>query len=184
MNKWPRKLYFGASLFVALQGGAHATYVNGNPLSYIDPNGLDVLLTNADEAAGLPYGRPGNGYDPVVTVRRPGICDTSPDSLCAESMAAAGIPPPYYGSVKRYDTMCILGIGVVGKGGGAVAGNVVANQVPEIATRLGAGTRLMSLIGRGVSVFTNPATAAGSLGYAVGPLLSHCEIKPPMCEVR
>jgi hypothetical protein len=80
--------------------------------------------------------------------------------------------------------MCMLGVGVVGKGGGAVVGNVVANQALGVATRFGLGARAMSLVGRGVGVFTNPATAAGSLGYAIGPLLSHYEIKRPMCEGR
>lgn len=42
MNQWARKLCFGASLFAALQGGAHAVYVDGNPLSYVDPRGLET----------------------------------------------------------------------------------------------------------------------------------------------
>lgn len=41
MNHWARKLYFGASLLIGLQGGAHAVYVGGNPVSFIDPRGLD-----------------------------------------------------------------------------------------------------------------------------------------------
>ena len=37
MNHWARKLYFGASLLIGLQGGAHAVYVGGNPVMYVDP---------------------------------------------------------------------------------------------------------------------------------------------------
>jgi hypothetical protein len=44
MNHWTRKLYFGATLLVGLQGGAHATYVGGNPVSYVDPNGLTTIV--------------------------------------------------------------------------------------------------------------------------------------------
>jgi len=40
VNHRVRKLYFGASLLIGLQAGAHAVYVGGNPLMYVDPNGL------------------------------------------------------------------------------------------------------------------------------------------------
>lgn len=42
MSNWARKLSFGASLFVTLQGVANAVYVDGNPLSYADPRGLET----------------------------------------------------------------------------------------------------------------------------------------------
>lgn len=42
MSDWTRKLYVGASLLMGLLNSAHAVYVDGNPLSYVDPTGLDT----------------------------------------------------------------------------------------------------------------------------------------------
>jgi hypothetical protein len=42
MSNWARRVSFGASLFVALQGVANAVYVDGNPLSHVDPHGLET----------------------------------------------------------------------------------------------------------------------------------------------
>lgn len=53
VNHWARKLYFGATLLVGLQGGAHAVYVGDNPLSYIDPRGLDIEYANHEVANGM-----------------------------------------------------------------------------------------------------------------------------------
>jgi hypothetical protein len=62
VNHWARKLYFGASLLIGLQGGAHAVYVGGNPLSYVDPAGLDaVVVTGGRREATNPFGHTGIG---------------------------------------------------------------------------------------------------------------------------
>lgn len=145
---------------------------------------FDVTSVIADRAAGIPYGRPGDQYDPNFSITKQGICEGSANPMCAAGLAAAGLPGPYFSETKTYSTACMLGVGVIVKGGGAVAGNAAASQVSRLAMQLGAGARTMSLVGRGVAIFTNPVTAAGSLGFAIGPLLEHCEVKPPVLGVK
>jgi RHS repeat-associated protein len=169
---------------IDLAGGWNKfSYAYQNPLRFIDPSGLDVLNVIGDNAAGIPYGRPGDQYDTTFTITKPGVCDGQ-ESSCAAGMRAAGLQGPFYSSTKRYDAACILGLGVVGKGGGVVVGNAIASQVPRAAAAAGASARVLSFVGRGVAVFTNPVTAAGSLGFAIPTVFDHCEIKPPMCEAK
>ena len=44
MNHRVRIIYVGASLLLGLHGAAHASYVGGNPLSHVDPKGLDIVV--------------------------------------------------------------------------------------------------------------------------------------------
>ena len=57
MSDWTRKLYVGVSLLMGLLNSAHAVYVGGNPLSYVDPTGLDaVVITGGVRETTNPFG--------------------------------------------------------------------------------------------------------------------------------
>lgn len=75
MNYWARKLSFGASLLIGLHSAAHAVYVDGNPLSLADPNGLtaaDVRIIDnyVSNNMGDIHRRNGYEFGPVGADRR------------------------------------------------------------------------------------------------------------------
>jgi hypothetical protein len=57
VNHYSHKLFLGASILFSLHFGAHANYVDANPLSYVDPAGLDaVVVTGGRREAINPFG--------------------------------------------------------------------------------------------------------------------------------
>lgn len=139
----------------------------------IDPDGL--LGRGAGKGPYPPGEGPGSGN---ITITTRGVCDGQPGN-CAAAMQAAGVAKPYYGSTKKYDLICLASLGIGVKAGGVVAGNALANQVPKGAAALGATSGTMSVITRGVAIFTSPATTLFSLGVVTPSVLEHCEMKPP-----
>lgn len=53
MNKRIRSLMLQASTLMVIAGGGHAGYVDGNPLSHIDPQGLDLVVVTGGYRGGL-----------------------------------------------------------------------------------------------------------------------------------
>jgi RHS repeat-associated protein len=162
---------------IGLDGGWNRyPYANLNLLKYTDPMGL---MGVGSGVYGVPSGEPTEG--PTFSITKSGVCDGA-DAMCAPAMEAAGLKGPYFSETKKYSVSCLATMGIAVKGGGAVLGNAAAKQAPRAAEALGAGARTMGLIGRGVTLFTNPVLTGGSLGFAVPALLEHCEIKePPIC---
>jgi hypothetical protein len=56
MNHGARKIFVGAALSVGLLSGTNAMYVNGNPVSNIDPNGLECTSANGSTSCRYPGG--------------------------------------------------------------------------------------------------------------------------------
>ena len=67
MGKWATKLGIAISLLISLLNAAHAVYVDGNPLSYSDPEGLVKEIRNPRDlitlegGAGMAGGGAGGG---------------------------------------------------------------------------------------------------------------------------
>jgi hypothetical protein len=105
--------------------------------------------------------------------------------MCAAGMKAAGLEGPYFSVTRTFNMACIMRLGIGVKGGGIVAGNVVAKKISEVVARAGAGARIMGIVGRGVAIFSSPISAGASIGASLGPLVEHCEIKPAqICEPK
>jgi hypothetical protein len=86
-------------------------------------------------------------------------------------------PKERWAPPKTYDIDCILTLGAVGKGGGAVAGNLVVGQAPKVAGALGAGARTMAVVTGGVEVFTGPLGIAVGVASGVYVISEKCECK-------
>jgi hypothetical protein len=50
-----KRISIGALLYVGLLSGAHAVYVGGNPISYVDPKGLDAVVVTGGYRGGANF---------------------------------------------------------------------------------------------------------------------------------
>jgi hypothetical protein len=56
VNYFARKLNVGGLLLVGLLSSAHAVYVDGNPLTFVDPSGLATAVVVNKSTSGNPFG--------------------------------------------------------------------------------------------------------------------------------
>ena len=101
--------------------------------------------------------------------------------MCPISMAAAGISGPYYPETKTYSMRCILTLGLAFKVPTTLVGNKIISNAPELASRAGAGSRVVATSRGLAALWGNPLTAFLGVGTAVNEVLEHCEVKPA-CE--
>lgn len=102
MNYWARKLFIGVLLLVSLLGGAHAIYVDGNPLSYTDPEGLNPKGFPRKPIDLLPLDGGGGGGlgGPTVSGRSPFTGGTRAPGQ-QSSIANPQCPPEVQATLER-----------------------------------------------------------------------------------
>jgi RHS repeat-associated protein len=156
-------------------------HVEGDPLSKVDPLGLDTLvmlpmLNNpppSPQSCGPDYDCP----DPV-TISFRGVCRAG-DTACGQAMRAAGIAGPYYPQTKTYSRRCMLTLGLGVKATSAIGSTVLLNKAPTVAANLGASASTVSALETTAAVANNPITVGLALVVAADQVMKQCE-----CESR
>jgi RHS repeat-associated protein len=175
---------------IGLVGGWNRMgYVEANPLSMIDPEGLlgqgsgsNTGQTSGSPIKGDPFGcKTDTHCQNVVTLKVSGVCEPG-DTMCAMAMRAAGIQGPYYYQYKKYDWVCMLKLGIGVKGSMAAAGVAAGKHLPGLGARAAsaAGAPLAGAY-IGAAGTTVAEISAGPIGMTISVIggihyvAKHCE---------
>jgi RHS repeat-associated protein len=163
---------------IGLEGGINTySYVQANPLSYVDRRGLDDAnpfgpLIPAGVSMTPPENCPVDKCpDPVtVTISIPNVCAAG-DEQCARAMQAAGLQGPYFPrtEVHTYSGSCLAKLGIGVKGTSAVAGQVAGKHAPNlIAKALGRVGLTAAASYAGAAGVTLAEIGSGPIGITIG----------------
>ena len=178
---WSHCLPQSESHFYYYDGWANLySYVNGNPVSYIDPLGLDPTLRNADRAAGIPPGRSGDQYSPkynkcMSDYLRSNYNDFVADSLVPNFSAFSYIPGSGY-TANAWETTAesLVVKGAVGYGAYKAGTAMAASSGATGAV----GRKLVTaspLLAKGVVLFGTGATFFATTAQLMASSACSCE---------
>lgn len=170
---------------VGLRGGSYSTYAyaGGNPISSIDPLGLEIgIAAHAEyewmlDAEKKECGQCQGNDRFEVTIQHDTAC-ASWDTTCHLAMQAAGVS--HAPTHKYYSKSCLLKAGVLIKPAGLATSEAVRRGVPWVAEGLGASESIMGALGRVASVGLGPeATVLFWLPLGLIETNSKCECGAP-----
>lgn len=155
-------------------------YVEGNPLSNVDPRGLDTVsmlpMINAilNPPSRPQTCRPDDDCPDPVNISFNGVCRAG-DTTCAQAMRAAGIAGPYFPQTKTYSGKCLLVLGIGVKATSTVGSTILLNKAPTVAANLGAGASTVGALKATAAVANNPVTIAIGVVVAADQVMKQCE---------
>lgn len=162
---------------LGLFGGSWSpyAYVNGNPVTFVDPAGL---MGNGRPLAGNPMPKKppceNERCKNTITISHRGVCDGQ-EATCDAAMLAAGLQGPFRETSKRYDYICLLKFGVVGHTATGVGSYVATEKAPGIAAKLGASHGVLRYITGAAEFFNHPLVTTAFAGAGIAALLEECE---------